>query len=83
VRVSSAPPVIVAATPRRKPVYAECGLNAARQVNGRVALFSMEMSTEQAVQRSFSAEIQINSPKKLRLELRRIAVGQVVEATGP
>ncbi|HLY25859.1 MAG TPA: replicative DNA helicase [Aggregatilineales bacterium] len=56
-------------------------LNAARQGNGRVAIFSMEMSTEQLVQRLISAETTINS-QKLRLgNLDEHEWGKFAEAT--
>src|SRR5260221_1597202 len=57
-------------------------LNAARQGNGRVAIFSMEMSAEQLVQRLISAETNINS-QKLRLgNLAEFKWGKFLEATG-
>src|SRR5579871_2160084 len=55
-------------------------LNAARLGNARVAIFSMEMSTEQLVQRFISAETSINS-QKLRLgNLNDLEWGRFTEA---
>jgi replicative DNA helicase len=57
-------------------------LNASRLGNARVAIYSMEMSTEQLVQRLVSAETGINS-QKLRLgDLDEREWGLFVEATG-
>ncbi len=57
-------------------------LNAARQGAGRIAIYSMEMSTEQLIQRLISAETNINS-QKLRLgNLDEFEWGKFVEATG-
>src|SRR5260221_12087445 len=57
-------------------------LNAALQGAGRIAIYSMEMSTEQLMQRLISAETNINS-QKLRLgNLDEFEWGKFVEATG-
>lgn len=57
--------VIVAARPGvgKTSFLLSLALNAARLANARVAIFSMEMSSEQLVQRLVSAETGINSQK--------------------
>jgi replicative DNA helicase len=60
--------IIVAARPGvgKTSFLLSVAMNAARSVKARVAIFSMEMSQEQLVQRFFAAETGINS-QKLRL----------------
>ncbi|MEP7287443.1 MAG: replicative DNA helicase [Chloroflexota bacterium] len=76
--------VIVAARPGvgKTSFMLSIALNAARLGTARTAIYSMEMSTEQLVQRLISAETTINS-QKLRLgNLDEREWGVFVEATG-
>jgi replicative DNA helicase len=56
--------------------------NAARKFNQRVALFSLEMSSEQVVQRLISAETGIDSQRLRQGDLRENEWPLFVEATG-
>jgi replicative DNA helicase len=56
--------------------------NAAKKHNQRIALFSLEMSSEQVVQRLISAETRIDSQRLRRGEIAEDEWGRFMKATG-
>lgn len=76
--------VIVAARPGvgKTSFLLSVAMNAARKVNARIGIFSLEMGREQLVQRFYAIETGINS-QRLRLgKLEPHEWGRFVEATG-